>query len=218
MAQKRRGFRPRLSHAFFRWESAVTIALTIILMGLSLFNLPGFPGEWWHWLVLGVVAEALIIGTSLTGRKSPGETSRHEFDVRAVRDSKLREQVTKALEYQQRIEALAQHGEERVQKHLRDATAGVADWIDHILNVVRRLDTYKSDSAVQNQPELRNTMDRAELQLENTLAALGTVYVQLQLVGAGDSGPAQQVQKDIAGQIASLQDIIEAMNEVTWSE
>jgi len=59
----------------------------------------------------------------------------------------------------------------------------------------------------------------AEFQLENTLAALGTLYTQLQLIGAKDvdSGRTQRLQEDITEQIASLQDIAEAMDEVYMS-
>ena len=59
----------------------------------------------------------------------------------------------------------------------------------------------------------------AEFQLENTLAALGTLHTQLQLIGAKDvnSGRPQCLEEDIAEQITSLQDIAEAMDEVYMS-
>ena len=59
----------------------------------------------------------------------------------------------------------------------------------------------------------------AEFQLENTLAALGTLYTQLQPIGAKDvdSGRPQRLQEDITAQIASLQDSAEAMDEVYMS-
>jgi hypothetical protein len=59
----------------------------------------------------------------------------------------------------------------------------------------------------------------AEFQLQNTLAALGTLYTQLQLIGAKnvDNGRTQRLQEDITAQIASLQDIAEAMDEIYMS-
>ena len=68
----------------------------------------------------------------------------------------------------------------------------------------------------ENLQKLQNTMEKAEFQLEDTLAALGTLYTQLQLIGAKDvdSGRTQRLQEDIAGQIASLQDVAEAMDSV----
>jgi hypothetical protein len=225
----RQTFGARLSHAFFRWESAVTIALTIILV--FLFPEPFSWWQWWYWLALGVAAEALIVLSSLsdirTSKKVAGEAFRQEFDVRALRDKKLREQMEKALEYRQRIEALVQRSEEGVlQEHLRDTTAGVTDWIASIFNIARRLDVYRSDGGIQKRARredlqrLQDTMGKAELQLENALAALGAIYAQLQLIGARDvnSGRTQRLQEDIARQIASLQDIAEAMDEVSMDE
>jgi hypothetical protein len=260
---ERRAFRAMLSHAFFRWESAFTIALTIIL--IFLFSKP-FPWwQWWYWLILGVVAEALIIWTSLsdaeTGQKVVAEMFRQEFNVRTLRDTKLRERLEKALEYRQRIDTHIQHSEEGVlREHLRDTTAGVTDWIANIFDIARRLDAYEGDKMIQqdmrsvplaiknfkerleteddeavraqmretirnkaaqleNLQKLQNTMEKAEFQLENTLAALGTLYTQLQLIGAKDmdSGRTQRLQEDISGQIASLHDIVEAMDEVYMS-
>ncbi|MCS6772640.1 MAG: hypothetical protein RMM31_03915 [Anaerolineae bacterium] len=63
---------------------------------------------------------------------------------------------------------------------------------------------------------LRDTMARAELQLENTLTALGTIYSQVLLLSARevDSGRAQQLRESISEQVQSLQDILESMEEV----
>ena len=70
----------------------------------------------------------------------------------------------------------------------------------------------QSDSLLK----LDNTMERAELQLENTLTALGTVYSQMLLVDARDvdSNKAQRLRDNIAEQVNSLQDVITSMDEV----
>ncbi len=64
--------------------------------------------------------------------------------------------------------------------------------------------------------QLDTTMERAELQLDDTLSAMGTIYAQMQLIGAKDidSGRAQRLRQDIADQVNSLQDVIKAMDEV----
>jgi hypothetical protein len=63
---------------------------------------------------------------------------------------------------------------------------------------------------------LDSTMDRAELQLENTLTALGTVYSQVLLLDARDvdSAKTQRLRDNIADQVASLQDIQSSLDEV----
>jgi hypothetical protein len=57
---------------------------------------------------------------------------------------------------------------------------------------------------------------RAEIQLESTLTALGTIYAQMSLLGTKDvdSARAQRLRGDIQDEVASLQDTIEALDEV----
>jgi hypothetical protein len=64
--------------------------------------------------------------------------------------------------------------------------------------------------------KLETTMDRAELQLENTLTALGTVYSQMLLIDAKDvdSSKTQRLRENILEQVNSLNDVITTMDEV----
>ncbi len=64
--------------------------------------------------------------------------------------------------------------------------------------------------------KLDTTMERAELQLENTLTALGTVYSQMLLVDARDvdSSKTQRLRDNILDQVRSLQDVLTSMDEV----
>lgn len=63
---------------------------------------------------------------------------------------------------------------------------------------------------------LDNTMEKAELQLENTLTALGTVYSQMLLIDARDvnSARTQRLSDSITEQMAGLNDVISSMAEV----
>jgi len=64
--------------------------------------------------------------------------------------------------------------------------------------------------------ELSGRMARADLQLDHSLASLGTVYSQMLLIGSKDvdSDRAEQLQGDIRDQVMALQDIVESLNEV----
>lgn len=64
--------------------------------------------------------------------------------------------------------------------------------------------------------ELRGRMERADLQLDHSLAALGTVYSQLLLIGSKDvdSDRADRLREDIRGQVLALQDLVDSLNEV----
>lgn len=61
-----------------------------------------------------------------------------------------------------------------------------------------------------------NSVRRAEIQLESTLSSLGTIYAQMARLGTKevDSSRAQRLRLEIQDEVSSLQDTIEAMDEV----
>ena len=257
---ERQAWRAMLSFAIFRLESALTIAVTIIL---TFFFSNPFPWwRWWYWLVIGAVAEALIIYTSLSdpalAQKVVSDMLRGEFSARELRSAKYRDKVGEALEYRERIEGVIRRsGEGVLRDHLEEDARRITEWLANIFGLAKRLDAYENDEIIKrdmhsvqsaikdfaarlrleddetvreqmqeairskkthwdNLQRLQNTMEKAEFQLENTLSAMGTVYAQLQLIGAKDvdSSRTQRLREDIAEQVAALQDIVEAMDEV----
>ncbi|MCA9008055.1 MAG: hypothetical protein KDA70_22505, partial [Planctomycetaceae bacterium] len=68
----------------------------------------------------------------------------------------------------------------------------------------------------QSLRELDARMRQADLQLEQSLTALGTVYSQVQLIDAQsvDSGRAERLRSDIQEQVARLDDLVSSLNEV----
>jgi len=260
-----RALQAMLSHAFFRWESAVTIAIFfIVLPALTLLLgpswIPWLP--WWVWLLAGAVAETAIVWASLfdeaTAARVVADMFRRQFDPRTLRRANLRDRVEKALEYRVHIEEVVQRTQKGVlREHLMETARQITTWIEQVYLLAQRLDAYESDPVLEqdlrsvplaiknfrkrleteddeavraqlqetiaskeaqwaNLQRLQNTMEKAEYQLENTLAAMGTVYAQLQLMGAKDidSGRAQRLREDISEQVAALQDVLETMDEV----
>jgi hypothetical protein len=69
---------------------------------------------------------------------------------------------------------------------------------------------------LENLEQLENGRQRAELQLEHTLTAMGTIYSQLLLVGTKDvdSGRVRRLRDDMAGEVRDLQDVLASMDEV----
>lgn len=61
-----------------------------------------------------------------------------------------------------------------------------------------------------------NSVKRAEIQLENTLSSVATIYAQMSQLGTKevDSSRAQRLRLEIQDEIASLQDTIHALDEV----
>jgi hypothetical protein len=249
-----------VEHAILRLESALTIALTIVLY----FLVPQ-PFPWWkpwYWLVLGLVGEVLVIYTSITdettGRQIVTDMLRQEFNPREISATQYRQRVEKALEYRQRIEEHIEGTQKGVLRdHLKETTGGISDWVASVFGLAKRLDQYYGDDvlaedrrqvpreitelrsrlpreengtvrqqlqqAIASKEEqmvtlqkLQDTMEHAEYQLEATLTALGTVYSQIQLIGAKDigSGRAQRLREDIAEQVSALKAIQETLDEV----
>jgi hypothetical protein len=97
-------------------------------------------------------------------------------------------------------------------------------------NLRRRLETEEAESvrteleeAIQtketqlaNLRNLENNVKRADIQLDHTLSALGTVYAQMQLIDAKDmdSARTQRLQDEIRDEVMTLQDTISAIDEV----
>ena len=145
---KQRATRAILAHAVFRLESALTIALTLVLV--ALFPQPFVWWQWWYWLVLGLVAEALLVYTSvsdeITSRLVVSDLLRQEFNPGDIRAAQYRQRVEKALRYRQQIE---QHvrgaGPGILRDHLVDTTDAISEWVGSVFGLAKRLDSYHND-------------------------------------------------------------------------
>lgn len=249
-----------LQHAFFRWESAVVLAGTILLTVLLRHPFPWWPV--WGWPLLGLLALATIVYSSLadaeTNARVLQELFRSQFDLGRISDEKLREDVQTALEYQRRIEVQV-HGQRAgvLRDRLDDTADQLSDWISNIYRLARRLDAYREDALLtkerksvpqeiksltarrkaESDPTVQQELDKvlesknkqwqtlqalntrmkqAELQLEQSLTALATVYSQIQLVDAQelDSSRSDRLRVDIQEQVDRLNDLVNSINEV----
>jgi len=250
-----------LAYAIFRFESAATIALTILLV--YFVPKPFDFWEWWYWLVIGLIAEVLIVWSSIgdvnTGAQVVADMFRQEFNPGTIKSQKYRAAVQRALDYRTRIEEMIRKSEAGVLRdHLQSSTAGISDWIAQIFRLAQRLDAFESDTVIKqdaasapreiaelttrvqrehdanvraqaqrtldskkeqwaNLEKLTNTMENAELQLDATLTALGTVYSQLMLIHSKDDiedSRSQRLRGDIAEQISQLNDLQGSMDDV----
>ena len=141
-----------LAHAFFRWESALTIALTILLV--FLYPKPFAWWQWWYWLILGFVGEILIVVSSLTdlrtGQKVVTDMLRQEFNPRDIRYEPARQRLQEALDYRERIARAIESSDAGVLRdHLSDTTGGISDWIAGIYRLAKRLDGYYNDPVIK---------------------------------------------------------------------
>lgn len=260
---EKRAQRAMLQHAFFRWESAVVIAITLLLavFGPRIDAVSFLPA--WAWLLGGLVAEGLLVYSSYTdqetGRKVVAEMLKHDFEPERLADKQLQAKVEEALDYRSRITAAIRDRQDSVLKDsLFETATEIDDWLASIYALALRLDRYRQEkdilerdknraaerirqlktrADVEKDPKVKNqiaettesmrrqistiealekTMDRANLRLENTLSALGTIYSQTMLAGAKDidSARAKRLSQDIHDEVEELDDILIAMDDV----
>ncbi len=145
-----------LQYAFFRWESGVVVAGTILL---TLFFPRPFP--WWPvwgWPVLGFLGVVGIFASSLTDAEANAEVLlrlfQEQFDPGEIRDPDLRREVEGALAYQRRIETLVREQRPGVLRdRLEDTASQLSDWIANIHELALKLDGYRHDELLAEERE-----------------------------------------------------------------
>lgn len=251
-----------LANALLRWETLVTLMVTLILfLFVGNVSLPFIEWQPWFWLALGGLAEAVLVASTLADPEATeqalAEDFEREYDLRAISNRISREQLRDAFEYRRNMLKLADAARGAMRTRMRTLISDINDWIAHMYNLATRIDYFedntlaarnlqqvprkiaeverliKNDKNAQTrrdrqqqlellQKQLRSleasahTIKRAEIHLESTLSALGTVYAQMSLLGAKDSGGnrGQRLSIEIKEEIDKLQDTIDATYEV----
>lgn len=255
--------RALIQEAIFRPESAIVISVALLLAvfapQIDFLSLIPF----WVWLIGGLVAEGLLVASSLTdpdfSRKVVAKLLRSEFKPEQLRDKRLQQQIEEAFDYRRRIEeAIRDQDDGLLKDELMQTAVQIDEWLAHIYRLARHIDRYNQDRdvllrdskrtnvriqeldqklqtednpAVRQQimdtrdsllrqratlEKLEDTIQRAELQLENSHTHLGTIYSQTMLVGVKDidSGSARRLRQEISDEVDELQDVLLAMDEV----
>jgi hypothetical protein len=249
-----------IQHAFLRWESAVVLAGTILLIAFLPHPFPWWPV--WGWPVLGVLALSAVVYSSMTDANTSARVVqgllRTRFNVDRLRDRALRADLESALDYHRHIEAYVRgQRDAALRARLEEVANQLVDWLANMYRLALRLDVYRFDALLakaravvpdeikslterrqketnpvvqhdldrvlaskQKQLQMLETLDtrmkQAELQLEQSLTALATVYSQVQLVDARDvdSSRADRLRADIQEQIEQLNNLVSGINAV----
>lgn len=259
---RRRIFGTLVMNALLRWESLVTLLVTAILfLFVNNISVAGIDWQPWFWLVLGGLAEAALVISTITDPEETQAAMSREFeaqyDLGNVRNRVSRERLKSALEYRRNMMQLVKRHQGAMRMHLRQTVDDVNEWIAHMYELAQHIDAFEENEIVKRdrqevpqkiekvqiritreaddrvksdlERQLRqleqqrvnldatiNSVKRAEIQLESTLSALGTIYAQMSLLGTKevDSARAQRLRLEIQDEVAGLQDTIEAMDEV----
>ncbi|MCP4360486.1 MAG: hypothetical protein GY796_20955 [Chloroflexi bacterium] len=262
-----------IQEAFFRAESALILALTILMTaaaGLNLVNvnLPLIGDNLWLPILAGgIFLEALILYSSITdeefGRQVVEKLLRQEFKPERLQDKSLQRRMQEALDYRSRIEnSIRQQDSSMVTDELLQTAGQIDDWLANMYDLALKIDRYQQEKAIlerdrtraesrlaqlkreyssaqnpavksqmeltieglQRQLQILDTLDgainRARLQLENSLTHLGTIYSQTMLVDAKgiDRARARRLRQEIADEVTELNDILVTMDDVYATE
>lgn len=260
---RRKVFGTLLTNAVLRWESFVTLLITMILfIGVGQFELLGITLPAFAWLILGGAAEGALVLSMLTDPEEAQEALAKEFenkyDLAYVRNSVSRERLRTAMEYRRNMLKLLKRHSGGMRVELRDTLNQVNNWIAAMYDLAIHIDSFEGNELVErdirmvpqqiekvkirieretddrvredlerqlhllqqqraNLEQTKNSIKRAEIQLETTLSSLGTVYAQMSLLGTRgsvDGSKQQRMRLEIQDEVMSLQDTIEAMEEV----
>lgn len=142
-------------YAIFRPESAVVIALTLVLTAISIIvNGGSFTGlefiiPAWGWLLGGTVAEAILIYSSLSDSKVSAKIVeamfRDKFKPEQINDKDLQKQIKEALDYRGRItELISQRTDTVLKDSLAETVTQIDEWIKEVYDLAHRLDEYRA--------------------------------------------------------------------------
>ncbi len=213
------------------WWLAGLLPIWLIVVGLSIAQ--GF--------VSNALGEAFdldqIRNTTLRANVRQALIYRQRINAAAARfaDSgmrhRMRDLVDQVDEWVHNIYTLASRldafqSDRIIQRDLRDVPASINRLKERLRaeddpSIKRELEETirRRQAQYDNLRKLESAMDRADLQLENTLTALGTVYSQMLLLDAKevDSSKAQRLRENIVAQVNALHDALVAMEEVYGS-
>lgn len=252
------------TYALFRPESAIIIALTLILTSFSLMGASWIPGKWWMWLIAGIIAEALLIFNTLRDSETV-ETIEEDLFLQQlqperIRSKSLRAKVNQALEYHLLILKEIDERDLKLSSELFALIEKLDSWILMIYKLAQNLDSYQLDPILnrdltQVPTELRelkqklryedgkvrlelekaiaskekqlnsllqvkDSLERAEIQIDHTLTAMGTVYSQILQLSSQSTKQEQtgQLQHEIFEQIEVLENMNLQMEKIPVTE
>ncbi|MFN8493897.1 MAG: hypothetical protein U0350_40235 [Caldilineaceae bacterium] len=202
-----------LQYAVFRWESAMVVAVTILLTFLL-----RKPFPWWPifgWPLLGLIGLVAIVYSSLVDAETNARVLLNQFQEQfspgALQDKNLRQQVQNGLEYQRRIEMQVRKQRPGLIRDKLEQTANqLTDWLSNVYQLAVRLDAYRADdllarerTAVPKEIEQLNAQLRVESnppvkqQLQETIASKGKHWQALRELDARMQQAALQMDQSL---------------------
>jgi hypothetical protein len=139
--------------ALLRWETAVTVLITMILyLFVGHMNIAGITWQPWFWLVLGALAEGALVISTITDPEEAQEALSRDFESRYqidhIRNRVSRERLKSAMEYRRNMLKLVKRHGGAMKLHLRQTVDDINEWIGHMYNLAEHIDASEGNEIV----------------------------------------------------------------------
>lgn len=161
-----------LTNALLRWETLVTVMVTAILfLFVPDVSLPFVEWQPWFWLVLGGLAEAVLIAATLTDpeatEQAMAEDFEREYDLRNIRNRVSRERLRDAFEYRRNMLKLVDRSKGSMRARLRTLVNDVSDWITYMYNLAAHIDLFESnDLVMRDRQQVPQQIEKVKTRIE----------------------------------------------------
>lgn len=149
----------------------LTMLLTVLATVLAALPLTVDLGPWWVWLLAGIVAEAMLVYSSLSddaaNKQVVAEMLRSEFQPGRIKTPELRRQVEEAFNYRSRIATAIQEQPDTVLRdELIQTASQLDDWLEELYYLAQRLDRYGSERELYQKNRARAVERLQQLQAQ----------------------------------------------------
>ena len=133
--------REMLQYAFWRIESAIVIAFTIVMTGLSLLNIFFIPEMGWMWLAFGVLGEAALIYTGTQDKALMAKLASKLFYAHLgpnkLHTPQLKHAMSAALDFHRGVFGVVTSGKFT---NMGELAIDMDHWVVHVFRIVGHLD------------------------------------------------------------------------------
>ena len=138
------------ANALLRWETLVTLMVTAILfIFVQDVSLPFMEWQPWYWLVLGGLAETVLVASTLTDPEATeqalAEDFEREYDLRNIRNRVSRERLRDAFEYRRNMLKLVDASRAAMRANQRNRINAINDWVAHMYSLANRIDNFENN-------------------------------------------------------------------------
>lgn len=151
---RRRVFGSLVMNAVLRWESLVTLVITMILFfAVPSPNIFGFILPAWAWLIMGGFAEGALVLSALTDPEEAQQAMAKEFeskyDLTQIRNNVSRDRLRTAMDYRRNMLRLLKGHQGGMRVELTNTVSQVNDWIGRMYDIAQHIDSFETNELVE---------------------------------------------------------------------